>query len=128
MLPFAAGNGALRILQTRLYDATDPDQVIKVAWRIAKPLASLIDAQNLAVDIGRQEFVKVEGWTTMLARLGIVPREISVTEQDGTFVAIVALVRMSDGQLVTQASSASRLLEAIPGSSSLMGEAGRSEG
>jgi hypothetical protein len=95
-------------LQTRLYDATDPDQVIEIGHRIAKPLARMIEAQGLAVQIGqgRRPYVKVEGWTTMLAILGIVPDELTVTkEADGAFVATVALKRIHDGQLLTKASS-----------------------
>jgi hypothetical protein len=52
-----------------------------------------------------KKFVGVEGWTTLAVMLGCVAREVSTTEQDGIYIAIVELVRMSDGACISRASA-----------------------
>lgn len=53
----------------------------------------------------------VEGWTTLGAMLGVTPHEVSNTEQDGVYISVVELKRMSDGAVVSRASGASDELD-----------------
>jgi hypothetical protein len=72
---------------------------------MAQELATVIDKQNLFTVIQGKKFVGVEGWTTLAVMLGCVAREVSTTEHDGIYVAVVELVRMNDGICVGRASA-----------------------
>jgi len=85
--------------------AGTPDGVLEGAKAIARPLANLIKSQHLAVTISGREYVKCDGWTAMAAMLGITPHEVSVTETDGIFTAIVELRAIVDGRPISRASA-----------------------
>ena len=83
-----------------------PADVIARGAEQAKPLAELIKAQNLSVKISGRQYVKVEGWVTLAAMNGVLPREIEVERiEDGTYIATVALIRISDQTELTRASA-----------------------
>ena len=83
-----------------------PQDVISRGAEQAKPLADLVRSQKLSVKISGREYVKAEGWTTLAAMNGVLAREEEVVKlDDGTYVATVALVRMSDGTVLTRASA-----------------------
>jgi len=83
-----------------------PQDVIDQASKIAKQLANIIKDRKLYSTISGKNFVRVEGWTTMGAMLGILPREVAVTEtENGDFLADVELIRASDGMIVGRASA-----------------------
>ena len=83
-----------------------PRQVIEKATEIATQLASIIKDRKLFNVIKGREFVRVEGWNTLGAMLGILPREVSVVKlEDGSYEATVELIRTSDGAVVGRASS-----------------------
>jgi hypothetical protein len=87
------------------YRAAKPQDVLEYASTIAKPLAELVEKRKLYSLLQGKKFVKVEGWTTLGAMLGVVPREIEVTEVSGVFTAMVELYRMSDGAIIGRASA-----------------------
>ena len=86
--------------------ANGPQGVIVQATAIAGELSKIIKNQKLFSTISGKNFVRVEGWSTMGAMLGIVPREVSVIEHDtGDFEATVELIRASDGTVIGRASA-----------------------
>lgn len=81
-------------------------QVIGRATELAKELAHLIDDRKLFSVISGKKYVRVEGWATLGAMLGVLPREVSVAETDrGDFEAVVELVRANDGQVIGRGSA-----------------------
>jgi len=86
--------------------ARTPHDVIVQASAIAEELAKIIKSKKLAVTIQERSFVKVEGWSTMGAMLGVLPREVlSNRFEDGSYEAIVELVRITDGAIIGRASA-----------------------
>lgn len=85
--------------------AGTPHALISGASAVAKPLADLIDKQKLFSVISGRKYVRVEGWTTLAIMLGVVPREVSCSEQEGIYTAVVELVRMNDGVTLSRASA-----------------------
>lgn len=83
-----------------------PAEVIARSVVIAKDLAAIINDRKLYTVISGRKFVRVEGWTTLGAMLGIVPREVSVKEsENGDFEAVVELVRVFDGAVIGRGSA-----------------------
>ena len=86
--------------------AKTPHDVIVQATSIAKELAKLVKDNHLSNNIQGRNFVKVEGWSTMGAMLGVLPREISTIRQDdGSYESTVELIRISDGAVIGRASA-----------------------
>lgn len=84
----------------------DPKLVIRQATEEANALAEVIESRKLYSVIQGKRFVKCEGWTTLACLRGCLPREVSVTEMpEGRYVAEVELIRVSDGMVLTRASS-----------------------
>jgi len=78
-----------------------PAHVVSYATDVSKELSTIINRQKLYSVINGRKYVHVEGWTTMGAMLGVVPRTVSVEEiHDGVFEATVELVRVSDGAII----------------------------
>jgi hypothetical protein len=100
VIPVTASNVSLGTLQ-----ATSPAALVSGAAEMAHELAAVIDKQKLFTIIQGKKFVGVEGWTTLAVMLGCVAREVSSTENDGVYVAVVELVRMSDGACISRASA-----------------------
>ena len=83
-----------------------PQMVIVRASEIAGELARIIEVKQLYVVIRNRKYVYCEGWTTLGAMLGVVPRELDTADVgDGEFVASVEIVRASDGLAVGKASA-----------------------
>lgn len=83
-----------------------PHDVIVQATVIARELAKVIKDNHLTVTLQGRDYVKVEGWSTMGAMLGVLPREVSAIRQDdGGYEAVVELVRVNDGAVIGRASS-----------------------
>lgn len=83
-----------------------PQEVVVMATHMAKTLAKIIEDQRLYANINGRRYVNVEGWTTLGAMLGIVPREDKVTLlENEDYEAHVSLIRNSDGKVVGGASS-----------------------
>jgi hypothetical protein len=83
-----------------------PRGVITQAKAVAEELAKLVRDKKLSVNLQGREYVKVEGWSTLGAMLGVLPREVSVERQeDGGYLAVVELVRVSDGAIIGRGSA-----------------------
>ena len=83
-----------------------PAEMVEGATAQAKVLSNLIEKQKLYSVISGRKYVRVEGWVPLARMNGVIPREISNERQeDGSYVARVQLVRLSDGQVLTEASA-----------------------
>ncbi len=70
------GTGELELVpehQAALFDTSKPDLVIDKAQGIAKKLTDIIEQSKLYSNISGRRYVRCEGWTTMLAMLGVFP-------------------------------------------------------
>jgi hypothetical protein len=85
--------------------AATPGALVAGASELAGELAAVIDKQHLSTLINGRKHVNVEGWTTLGTMLGVIAREVKTTEHDGVYVAVVELVRMSDGACISRASA-----------------------
>lgn len=100
IVPVTTAMVALGTLQ-----AATPGALVEQAAAMATALARVIDEQKLFTVIQGKRHVRVEGWTTLGTMLGVLPREVSVTEEWGVYTATVELVRMSDGAILSRASA-----------------------
>ena len=83
-----------------------PEQVVETATRVATALKKVVMDRRLFSSIQGKEYVRVEGWTTLGAMLGVLPREVETKRlEDGSFEAKVDLVRSSDGMVISGASA-----------------------
>jgi hypothetical protein len=92
-------------VQLGLVRAGSPAQLVKQAAEVASALAGIIQTRELFNQIGGRKHVRVEGWTTCAAMMGCMARELSNEEKGGIYTAVVELVRMSDGMVLTRASA-----------------------
>ena len=101
---------------------SDPKEMISRAASLASALAEIIHAQKdsdgkptMYVIIQGKKFVRVEGWTTLGAMLGVVPIEEycnPLAENEGKgYRAKVNLIRINDGMQVGGASAICKLSE-----------------
>lgn len=83
-----------------------PAEIVEQATAEANVLARVINAQKLFSTISGRRYVRIEGWTTLSAMRGCLPREVEVMEAgDGRYIAVVELVRVTDGVILTRASA-----------------------
>lgn len=93
-------------VQLGTIQASSPQDIVVRATAMAKTLANIITEQGLFTTISGRKYVHVEGWTTLGAMLGIMPREVDVHEnENGDYEATVELIRVSDGAVIGRASS-----------------------
>jgi hypothetical protein len=86
--------------------ASTPDALVGGAALMANALAPIIEKQKLFTMISGKKHVKVEGWQTLALFCGCTPREVSTTSNDdGVYTAIVEMVRIADGVVVSRASA-----------------------
>jgi hypothetical protein len=81
--------------------------LVERGTELAKALADVIEQQKLFVVISQRKYVKVEGWLTLGAMLGVVPVEEylhRLPENEG-FEAKINLIRAKDGGIVGSASA-----------------------
>ena len=93
------------IVELGTLHASSPAALIQSASEMARELAAVIDKQKLFTVISGRKFVNVEGWTTLAIMLGVTAREVETTEHNGIYIAVVELVRMSDGACISRASA-----------------------
>lgn len=105
IIPTAEAGSSLAGVQLGSLTTAGPKELVATATEIATTLKKIIADQKLSVQIQGRPYVKCEGWTSCAAMLGVVPREVAVTEEDGVYVATVELVRVSDGGIVGRASA-----------------------
>jgi len=107
---FAEPRDLVPVARTESLDmmkAADPEAVVEQGTRIAKALRPIIEKGKLSVKIGQGSHVKAEGWTSMLAMLGILPREVPSEGrwlETGAYNAVVELVNTA-GMVVGRASA-----------------------
>jgi len=83
-----------------------PTAMLAFATEAANVLRDVIDKQKLYTLIQGKPHVRVEGWTTMGSFIGVLPHEKWVKElPDGSYEAMVELVRESDGRVLGAASA-----------------------
>lgn len=95
----------VEVVELGMLKAHEPRGMIQSASDMANALADVIEQKGLASNIKGKHYVRVEGWTTLLAMLGIVAREVDITEDNGTFTATVELVKINDGSVIGRASA-----------------------
>lgn len=84
-----------------------PEEVIDIGSSLAKHLNKIIEhpSRPLFTSVKGKKHVHVEGWTTMGAMLGIVPREVeSKRLDDQTWETTVELIKLTDGLVVGRSS------------------------
>lgn len=84
-----------------------PTDLVRRGTELAKALADVIEQQQLFVVIQKRKYVKVEGWLTLGAMLGVVPVEDycrRLPDNEG-FEAKIDLIRAKDGGKVGSASA-----------------------
>lgn len=104
-LPATVAPGTTAIQPSDALHQMSPEQMIAFGTRVANALAPIIEKQRLYEDINGNKHVKVEGWTTLLAMLGIMPRERDVKYAEGDYEAYVELVSIRTGAVVGGASA-----------------------
>jgi len=82
-----------------------PEEVIERASQIATQLAKIIKDRQLSTRIRDKDHVRVEGWTTLGAVLGVIPRERNTLRTEQGFESYVELIRTSDGVVIGGASA-----------------------
>ena len=98
--------GKVEIVRLGAIEATSPNDVVIRATGMAKTLADIITSRKLYTTINGKKYVQVEGWSTLGAMMGVLPREVEVYEREnGDFEATVELIRTSDCEVVGRASS-----------------------
>jgi hypothetical protein len=87
---------------------SSPNDVIKRASSIATDLANIVEKRKLYTPISGKKYVRVEGWETLGAMLGVIPREVegkTLRYEDGTYEATVELIRVGDGAIIGRGSA-----------------------
>ncbi len=93
------------VVQLGTLQLSSPHDVIERAADVARELAAVIEKQRLYVSISGRKFVRVEGWMTLGAMLGIIPREVSTITNGDDYESTVELVRVSDGAIIGRGSA-----------------------
>jgi len=81
----------------------NPIQVIHNAKAVADELKKIIDKARLTQRIGSKDHVKIEGWTSMLAMLGVAPVVVSnkrLDREGETIYEGTVELRSRDGRIV----------------------------
>lgn len=92
-------------VQLGTVQASSPQNVIERAETVATPLADLINRKRLYTVIGNKKYVQVDGWATLGAMLGVLPRETKSQKVENGYEAYVELVRTTDGMVIGGASA-----------------------
>jgi len=87
-------------VQLGTVQASSPQNVIERAETVATPLADLINRKRLYTVIGNKKYVQVDGWATLGAMLGVLPRETKSQKMENGYEAYVELVRTTDGMVI----------------------------
>ena len=85
--------------------AMRPEAVVGNATKLANALADVVKERKLYSNIRNKKYVRVEGWNTLGAMLGVLPKERDVEKIENGYRAYVDIVRTSDGKVIGGASS-----------------------
>ena len=92
-------------VQLGAVQASSPQNVIERAKPVAVALAGIINDRKLYTVISGKKYVQVDGWATLGAMLGVLPREVRSEKTDNGYEAYVELVRTTDGMVIGGASA-----------------------
>lgn len=86
---------------------TGPTEMLARATAIANALADVVERKQLYTTIRGKKYPQVEAWTTIARMDNVVAREAStpVRDEDGSYEAVVELVRLSDGMVIGNGSA-----------------------
>jgi hypothetical protein len=80
--------------------------LVQSATALANTLRDIINDRGLYKNIQGKNFVLAEGWVTLAAMCGMIAREVGCDrDETGAYVAVVSLVRITDGKEMTRASA-----------------------
>jgi hypothetical protein len=89
--------------QTELPNSAQLHETIARATDMARSLADIITANNLAVQIGQGKHIRVEAWQTVGRFVGYVARSRELPHDGPGRKALAEIVRLSDGMVVSTA-------------------------
>ena len=92
-------------VQLGAVQVTSPEEIVARASSVATVLANVINEKKLYTVIGKKKYVQVDGWATLGAMIGILPRETKSEKIDNGYLAFVELVRTTDGMIIGGASA-----------------------
>jgi len=92
-------------VQLGAVQASSPQNVIERAKPVAVALAGIINDRKLYTVISGKKYVQVDGWATLGAMLGVLPREVKSEKTENGYEAYVELVRTTDGMVIGGASA-----------------------
>ncbi len=84
----------------------DEKQLVEKATKMADMLVPIIDKKNLYTDIKGKKYVRAEGWTTMLAMLGIMPEvewSQKLDREDELAYEARVILKTIDGKIISAA-------------------------
>lgn len=87
-------------VQLGVVQASSPKDVIARASDMAVVLADIIEKKKLYSPINGKKYVRVDGWSTLGAMLGVLPHEVRSIKIDNGYEAYVELIRMTDGAVI----------------------------
>lgn len=87
--------------------APTPGELVKLATSMADALYDIVERKKLYTTISGKKYPDVEAWLTIARMDNVVAREhgLPVRREDGSYEAIVDLIRLSDGMVVGQGSA-----------------------
>ena len=83
----------------------EPEHMIERATSIATALKKVVEDRKLYSMISGRQYVQVEGWNTLGALIGVLPREVEVKEIENGYEATVELIRTSDTKVIGRGSA-----------------------
>lgn len=92
-------------VQLGAIQASSPDDVVKRASGVATALSDIINRKKLFTIINGKKYVQVDGWATLGAMLGILPREVKSEKTENGYESYVELIRTTDEMKVGGASA-----------------------
>ena len=92
-------------VQLGTVQAASPEDIVNRASSVATVLAKVINEKKLYAVINKKKYVQVDGWATLGAMLGVLPRETKSEKLDNGYLAFVELVRTTDGMIIGGASA-----------------------
>ena len=92
-------------VQLGTVQAASPEDIVKRASSVATVLANVIDDKKLFKVINNKKYVQVDGWATLGAMLGVLPRETKSEKIENGYLAFVELIRTTDGMVIGGASA-----------------------
>jgi len=92
-------------VQLGTVQAASPADVVSRASEIATVLANVINDRKLFTVINKKKYVQVDGWNTLGAMIGVLPRETKSEKIENGYLAFVELVRTTDEMVIGGASA-----------------------